>query len=484
MNIGNWFRIMCLSLLSLFFVIAAGCDGQPQVAVGERHSHSAVSRVESALAAIELFAEHNIFITVDEKGALAQAAKLDRQHEQGQVSGPLHGMLIAVKDNIHIAGVANTAGTPSLKGMIPTVDAEVVARLKAAGAIILGKSNMHELAYGITSNNAYFGAVGNITDKEYIAGGSSGGSAVAVAAGITNASLGTDTGGSVRIPAALNRLVGFRPTTERYPSDGLTLISQTRDTLGAIARTVGEVSLLDAVLSGQTLYGQTADLIGLRLGVPKAYFYDNLEPAIAEQMSALLTALERAGVDLVYEDIGRVAELNERVGLPIVLYETGKLLDAYLKAHLPDVSMATLVEAVVSPDVKAIMQSVLRGDITYAIYADALNKHRPLLQKAYRDYFNKHHVEAIIFPTTPLTSRPIKGSMDAVELNGQQVPTFASYIRNTDPSSNAGVPGLSLPLGTTDKGFHFGFEIDGPKNTDLRLLAIAAAIEKLDIGSE
>ena len=183
--------------------------------------------------------------------------------------------------------------------MIPAVDAEVVARLKAAGAIILGKSNMHELAYGITSNNAYFGAVGNITDKEYIAGGSSGGSAVAVAAGITNASLGTDTGGSVRIPAALNGLVGFRPTTERYPSDGLTLISQTRDTVGTIARTVGEVALLDAVLTGQALDGQTADLIGLRLGVPKAYFYDNLEPAIAEQMSALLTALERAGVDLV-----------------------------------------------------------------------------------------------------------------------------------------------------------------------------------------
>ena len=435
--------------------------------------------VEQSLKAIADGAAFNAFITIDAEGARLRARELDELREQGEILGPLHGIPVAVKDNIHVAGIPNTAGTAALKDFIPSRDAGVVQRLKAAGAIVIGKNNMHELAFGITSNNYTFGAVGNAYDAKYIPGGSSGGTAVAIASGMVPVGLGTDTGGSSRIPAALNGLAGFRPSTGRYPADGLTRISQTRDTVGPMAHTVADIALLDSVLSGEPISNTDIDLATLRLGVPRGYFYQNLEPAVAQRAQEVLVALQQAGVTLIEADMPDIAQHNERVGFPLVLFEAKPLLEAYVAANLPGKTLDDLIAEISSPDVIEVMTSIANGVIPETLYQEALEKHRPLMQQAYREYFREHSVDAIIFPTMPLTARPIEGSLEAVELNGEMVPTFPTYIRNTDPASNAGIPGLTIPAGVAENGMPIGIEIDGPENSDQRLLAIGAAIEEL-----
>lgn len=226
-------------------------------------SNPILQLVNSSLKAIEADKSCNVIININRASAIKIAEKLGQEHYKDL---PLLGIPIVVKDNIHVAGLPNTAGTEALRNFIPQKSATVVERLLAAGAIIVGKANLHELAFGITSNNFAYGAICNAYNKSLFAGGSSGDSAVAVAKGMAVAALATDTGGSARIPAALNGVVGFRPTTGRYPSEGLTLISSTRDTAGPIAKTVADVIKLDQVLSAQNDNIKQATLKGLRVG--------------------------------------------------------------------------------------------------------------------------------------------------------------------------------------------------------------------------
>ena len=419
--------------------------------------------------AIDRHKQYNAFISVDYqlKPAAPDADK------------PLAGVVISVKDNIHVAGLPNTAGTPLLRQFIPQQDAGVVVLLKAAGAQIIGKNNMHELAYGITSNNVAFGAVRNGVNPAYMAGGSSGGTATAVALGMVTAGIGTDTGGSVRIPAALSGLVGFRPTTGRYPTTGITLISNTRDTPGPITRTVSMAALLDQVLSETYEQDEIVDLSTLRLGVPRDYFYEGLDADVAAVMTRVLEQLASAGVELIEAELTDVPRWNEAVSFPVVLYETAQLLPQYLQQHLPDTSPEQLLAQIASPDVQQIVGDALAGAIEEAVYLEALNKQRPRLQQAYSDYFARYKVAAVIFPTTPLPARPLQEDMSVVDLLGEKVPTFPTYIRNTDPASNAGIPGISLPAGVSSEGLPIGVELDGPAGSDRRLLAIAAAIESI-----
>ncbi len=419
------------------------------------------------LQAIDAGEKYNAFISVDR----------DAVEPQGDSDLPLTGMYLAVKDNIHVTGMPNTAGTPALRNYIPDEDAELIKRLKNAGAVIIGKNNMHELAYGITSNNAAFGPVHNGRKFGYMAGGSSGGTATAVALGMASAGIGTDTGGSVRIPAALNGLVGFRPSTGRYPTQGMTMISNTRDTAGPITHTVAEAALLDSVMSADDAPLASISLRGLKLGVPREYFYDSLDPDVANTIEQVLRTLSAQGVELVEANVDDVAELNEKVGFPIVLYETAQLLPAYLAENQPGLSGEELQAAIASPDVKQIIGEALAGAIPEEAYLEARDVQRPLLQKAYADYFTSTGVDAVIFPTTPMTARPVQEDMSTVEYGGEQVPTFPGFIRNTDPASNAGIPGISLPAGTSREGLPIGVELDGPIGSDRRLLAIAAAIE-------
>ncbi|MFM7275114.1 MAG: amidase family protein, partial [Gammaproteobacteria bacterium] len=339
---------------------------------------SAEEQVRNCLAQAERFREHCAFITLDAEGALCAARALALPAD----AGPLAGMILAIKDNIHVAGLPNTAGTAALRGFVPADDAPVVARLRAAGGVIIGKTNLHELAFGITSHNPVFGPVRNAVDPSCIAGGSSGGTAVAVALGMAHAGLGTDTAGSIRIPAALNGIVGLRPTTGRYPHAGITRITWSRDTAGPMARTVRDVALLDAVITGEPPVTEEAELSGLRLGVPSAYFLDELDPAVGLRFGECLHELRSSGVEILEADLREIAALDARTG-PSALYECSVLLPAYLRDNGIDIEAADFVAQIMSPDVRSIVQAAFAGAVDEKTHREIEEQTRPAMRQCY-----------------------------------------------------------------------------------------------------
>lgn len=480
-------------LITLAILAVAACAKEPAmkpipqypsatelVAMLEAGETRSTALVAELIARAEAQASLNAFISLDADGALARARELDELRAQGTILGPLHGVPLVVKDNIHVAGLPNTAGTPGLDGFTPDADNDVVAALRSAGAIILGKTNLHELAFGITSDNGAYGSVGNPFDPATFAGGSSGGTAAAISAGIAPAGLGTDTGGSVRIPSALTGIVGFRPSTGRYDTSAVTPISHTRDTVGVIARDVDDVVLMDTVIAaaGDAVTAPPADEI--RLGVPRAYYFGNVDSQAARVIEAALGKLTAAGVTLVDVDPGDVGSLNEKSAFPIALAEVVTDLPAYLAEYETGTDLPAIAAAAASPDVQGLfaMLGTPQGQIPEQVYADALAA-REEMRAMFRDYFARNDLDGMIFPTTLLPARPIEGSLETVELNGAQVPTFPTYIHNTDPASIAALPGISLPIGVTGSGLPVGLEIDGPEGSDRRLLAIASRLEAI-----
>jgi len=435
--------------------------------------------VAEALKRAREYESLNAFITLDEANAAKRAEEIDRQRESGVRRGPLQGIPLVVKDNIHVAGLPNTAGTPALKGFVPGASNDVVARLQDAGAVIIGKTNMHELAFGVTTNNAAFGAARNPYDASLFPGGSSGGTAVAISAGIVAAGLGTDTGGSVRIPAALTGITGFRPSSGRYPSQAVTPASHTRDTIGLLARTVSDLVLLDDVIVATTTPLMEIPASSIRLGVPRGSFYQDLDTGLAAVVEHALDRLSAAGVQLVEMDVPDVDRLVAESSFQIAAFEIVRDLPGYLDAFSTATGYEDLVANVASPDVQRLMAWVSGPEAvneeTYAAGLDA----RQQLRRSFDEYFTGQRLDAIIFPTTPLPARPIAGSDDAVELNGSQVPTFPTYVRNTTPGSIAALPGISLPAGLTKKGLPVGMEIDGPEQSDRHLLAVAKTLEAI-----
>lgn len=392
--------------------------------------------------------------------------------------GALAGLPVVVRDNINTVNYPTSGGTGALLGHVPATDAGVIRAIRGAGGFAGAKSGMHELAFGITSNNAVTGAIHNPAAPDLIPGGSSGGTAAAIGAGIFPAGLGTDTGGSCRIPAALCGVVGYRPTTGRYGASGIVPISHTRDTPGPLARTVRDIALFDAVLSGAAPVDlPQRDLSGLALGVPRGMFFDGLDPVVAQATEAALDALARAGAKLVEVSFDAIWPHNEAFGFPVVFYEVMRDLPAYLADHAPEVSFEALVAGIGSPDVIGAISSQLGDEaMPEAAYRAAVDTHRPAMRQIYGRVFEDNALDAIVFPTTPLPARPI-GEDETVELNGEQVPTFPTYIRNTDLGSNIGAPGISLPCQGAGS-LPVGIEFDARPGQDRALLALALAAER------
>ncbi len=423
----------------------------------------------------EKYSELNAISSFDPDLLMVNAQRADKARQDG-TAGSLCGVPLVVKDNINTVAFPTTGGTGALQGHTPETNAGVITAIEAQGAIVAAKSGMHELAFGVTSNNAVTGAIRNPHDTSKIPGGSSGGSAAAIAAGIFPSGLGTDTGASVRQPAALCGIVGFRPTTGRYAGDGIVPISHTRDTVGPLGKRVEDISLLDDVLSGELKNVQKADIKQVVLGISEDVLFENLEPEVEAAVQAQLKALEAAGAKLVDVNISDVWSHNEAFSFPVVFYEVMRGLPAYLKEHAPQISFANFVEQIGSPDVAGAIQSQLGDDaMPEEAYRAAMDIHRPAMRSIYADAFKTHGLTAMAFPTTPLRATDI-GQDETVELNGEQVPTFPTFIRNTDLGSNLGVPGISLPCQNVS-GLPVGIEFDGFLGGDKSLIELALAVE-------
>jgi Asp-tRNA(Asn)/Glu-tRNA(Gln) amidotransferase A subunit family amidase len=423
-----------------------------------------VSAVASAIAAATASkASHNAYITVVTTPADAG-------------TGELAGIPFAVKDNIDVAGLPTTAGSPLFAGHVPAVDAGVVSALREAGAVVIGKTNMHELAFGVTSNNATFGAVKNPVDPAFSAGGSSGGSAATVALGAVPFSLGTDTGGSITLPASFCGVVGFRPSTGRYPADGLVGLSWTRDTVGLHTRTVADARRVDAVIARTTATPPVA--IGATvIGIPRSRYTD-VSPEVTAVAERALDALRVAGATLVDVDIPDDLALGGGPGLELVLYEAERLLtDRARQTGVVEATFADRAARIASPDVRGLAEFMAANPFPADGYA-AAQAARWSLRRSYARIFAETGVHALLAPACPVLPPPL-GVDDVVELNGRSEPLFATVTRNTAPGTVAGVPMLTLPAGLAASGLPVGMTLEGRFFGDDALLALGAEIEQL-----
>ncbi|MBR0712632.1 indoleacetamide hydrolase [Bradyrhizobium liaoningense] len=439
----------------------------------------------AAIARAKASANLNAFVTLDEAGAMKAAEAFDGRRKKGACP-PLGGVPIVIKDNIEVAGLPASAGTPVLKAFVPKQDAPVAAKLRAAGAVIIGKTNMHELAFGISGYNSAFESgseigVRNAYDASKIAGGSSSGTGAAIGARIVTAGLGTDTGGSVRVPCSFNGCASLRPTVGRYPQAGIAPISHTRDTAGPMAATMTDVAALDRVIAGGGAIAP-ADLKQVRLGVEKSMLA-NLDGDTDAAFRAAIDRLKSQGVTVIDIEMPQLAETNGKVSFPVAIYEANDDMVAYLKRTGTGITIESLAKGIASPDVKGtydglVIPRKLPGPNNTVVdgkpaYEAAIKTGRPALQALYRDTFAKNKLDAIAFPTTPKVAIAANPESSSLE-------NFLLFIQNTDPGSNAGVPGIQVPiaLGAASK-LPVGLELDGPAGSDRRLLAIGTAMDKV-----
>ncbi|WP_340560199.1 amidase family protein [Streptomyces sp. GSL17-111] len=388
-------------------------------------------------------------------------------------TGPLGGVPLAVKDNIDVAGVPTTACTPALRHHTPLRHSAAWRRCAEAGAELMGKTTLHELAYGVTGAHAEHLTARNPVDLSRLAGGSSSGTAAAVAAAIAPAGLGTDTGGSVRIPAALCGVVGFRPSTGRYPSEGVVRISPTRDTVGVLARSVDDVRLLDAVLSGERPSPPPPPpSLPPVLALPRATSWAGLDPEVARVAEEACDTLRAVGWSLLElsQPLYDSAALLE-AATTVPLAETRTAVTAYLRQHGSSLTFDAVLQAIASPDVRGVLEPLLDGPaidpgsyraarlVGYATAGAALRALR------------HSGAAAFLSPTTTTPAPPI-GTGEWMTSGGRERPTFTTYIRNTAPAAVWGWPSLTVPAGYTSSGLPVGLLLDAPRHHDQQLLDV------------
>ncbi|HIN53098.1 MAG TPA: indole acetimide hydrolase [Planctomycetes bacterium] len=417
----------------------------------------------------------NAFIQFDPEQVLQQARQADHRQSIGKILGPIHGIPIVIKDNFDIAGYVTTAGTPGLKDHRVTRTAPVVQSLLDAGGIILGKTNMHEMAFGATCNNVAFGAVRNPENIGRIAGGSSGGTAAAIAAGMAPVGLGTDTAGSVRVPAALCGLVGLRPTMDSYSRSGIVPLSRTRDTAGPMARNVADLALLHTILDGTRAPILPVKLEGLRVGIRKDYDLE-VDADVSTVVDDELRRLQKLGVECVDIEIDDTEDIFVNVARPITVWEAPEEIEAYLRESGANLEFRELVEQIVSPDVSLYFQAMRNSRIDLqAIYRDAINRRVPEICAKYRRYFLDNRLDVLAYPTTPMTAGFV-GENQLDDIGGHEV-WNGRYLLNTTPITLTGMPGLTLPIGRTAQGLPVGLEMATQAHSDNQLLSIGLAWE-------
>ncbi|HEY4839709.1 MAG TPA: amidase [Candidatus Acidoferrales bacterium] len=428
----------------------------------------------------------NAYLTVTRDAALAAARESEKRIQQKRSRGPLEGIPIALKDNIWTRGIRTTAGSKFLEDFIPDEDATVAAILHRAGAILLGKTNLHEFAYGISTNNPHFGPTRNPWDTLRIPGGSSGGSAAAIAAGLCVASVGTDTGGSIRIPAALCGIVGLKPTFGRVSCSGVVALAPTFDHVGPLARTAADAALILGVIAGrdpldaatvsqprfksfadvrqlqQHLRPQFSKKRPLRLGLPREYFFTSVSEDVREAVKLAVHSFEQLGAVIEEVSLPNIND-GDDASTSIALAEAVHYhqSQAWFPAHSADYG----------DDVRKRLEMGL--EIRAADYLAARE-----VQQRVRAEFDTvlMQVDAIIAPTTPITA-PLIGE-NVVEIESTEEPVRGALIRLNRPANFTGLPAISLPCGWSEQNLPIGLQLIGRAWGEEQLLAIAQLFEQ------
>ncbi len=437
------------------------------------YQQRALSPVEVTRACLEqierLNPTLNALLTVTAEMALASARAAEERWGRGEPVPPLLGAPMTLKDLIDTAGVRTTYGSALTERHVPTTDATVVHRLKSAGAVLLGKAALHEWAFGVTNDNPHFGPTRNPWDPTRIPGGSSGGSAVALAAGMGAGSVGTDTGGSIRIPAALCGVVGLKPTFGRISRAGVYPLAWSLDHVGPMARTVADVALLLEVMAGPdpadpTTVGlppltrpaleTSGDLRGLRLGRPEGAPWDDVEPAVAAAFAQALRTLTDLGATIQPVSLPD-ADLIAATNPLIIMAEAATVHWDRLRAD-PDAY---------GPDVRTRLEA--GATILAADYLRAQQARRRLIA-AMRALFTT--VDLLVLPTTPAAAPPIGAR--AIALPSGPVETRLALTRFTNLFNLTGLPALSVPAGFTPDGRPVGLQIVGPADSEAMVLRV------------
>jgi aspartyl-tRNA(Asn)/glutamyl-tRNA(Gln) amidotransferase subunit A len=433
-------------------------------------THACLDRIEKLNPSL------NAFITVTAESALASARSAEAEIGRDGWKGPLHGIPIALKDLLDTAGVPTTAGSALFKERIPQQDAEVVRRLKAAGAVLLGKLNMHEFAYGGSSAFSHFGPVHNPWNLAYSPGGSSGGSAAAVAAQLCYAALGSDTGGSIREPAAYCGIVGLKPTYGRVSTSGAIPLSWSLDHLGPMTRTVSDAALLLQVIAGYDPHdsgstdvpvpdyaaGIDGATAALRLGIPRNYFYENLHPDIQAAVQAALDVLKKLtrtqrDVPPLAADASYASVMDPYVAiLTAEAYEFHK--DSVAKS--PELYQA------------ATLKRIRAGaDVTLSTYMQSRRRLDQARHAAARFFAD---VDLLITPTAAVPPFALSELGDP----GTARPLELRMLHNTRPLNLLGLPAISVPCGFTAAHLPIGVQITGPPGGEAMVLRLARAYER------
>ncbi|GAY10441.1 amidase [Pseudonocardia sp. N23] len=422
---------------------------------------TALALTDEALERAERHADHGVFVHVLAESARAEAARADRCAARG----PLHGVPVTVKNNIHVAGVPTTCGSPVFAGRVATTDAAVVTRLRNAGAVIVGTTNLHEMAFGSTSVNPYTGTVRNPRAPEYVAGGSSGGSAAAVALGIGFASLGTDAAGSVRMPASCCGVVGFKPTHGVVSLRGVVPTSMSHvDHVGPLCTSVADARLLLDVLAGHdrddphsdprplVAADPVTDLDDVVVGVPQEYFWTGLDDDVERVCRAAVARLTDAGAQVrpVVCDIGALMPLQA--------------VAMFVEAHVVHAEHLRATPELYSPGLRD--RLLAGGSVLAQDYVRALRARRLVVDAITAALVG---VDALAMPTMPVPPMRVA--------DADADPRVALMARHTSPFNQSGHPVVSLPAGATPGGLPVGLQLVGHPFADLRLLAIAEAAE-------
>jgi aspartyl-tRNA(Asn)/glutamyl-tRNA(Gln) amidotransferase subunit A len=430
----------------------------------------AISPVELTRACLDRISSENetlrAFITVMADQALADAARAEKEIAKNRYRGPLHGIPVSVKDLVDIAGTPTTSGS-AVPPRRPQHDAPVVSRLRAAGAVIVGKTNLHEFAYGTTSDETAFGAVRNPHDHSRSAGGSSAGAAVAIVEGMCFASVGTDTGGSIRIPAAACGITGLKPTHAEIPVDGVVPLSATFDHVGPMARTVTDTALmLQGMLEAEASWSRVPPPAEgpLWLGVPVPYFFDKLDADVARLFSTVREQLGRAGhsiSDVAIAHAERTPEVYLAVMLPEASWYHAPLLRDHADKYSPGVRLRLEMGRYVAAE------DYLRGMQARSVLIRSVDR-------------ALEGLDALLLPGLAIPAPPLQAT--SIEVNGRPEPVRAMMLRLTQLFNVTGHPAIVLPCGKGDDGLPRAIQLVGHRGGTERLLEVATAVERQIIG--